>query len=235
MYATLLKQMDNQQIVATHNAATLSVGAWGLIVEENGSLLQNWIQGQEVLVDQRYPSNDIIDQRNGYQYFYHSHRHGSQEHGHLHLFYHATKSGQRRYINQNSKPWVRTAPSHLFAVGLDERGLPISIFTVNRWITEGHWFNAETVMNMVRGFDVQVNNEYSQSALWLTGFIGMYLPLIARLLQMRDEALSRACDQIGTPLPRLLNDQNMDVLSFLPIAWESDILSLEKEIERRGM
>lgn len=229
-YADLLKQQENIPLMALHRAATQSVIAWSKAVEDHGSLLQNWIQGQEVVTDQRYPLPDIVDRQRGYQFFYHAHRHGADEHGHLHLFYHATQSGRRRYVNNELHSWVKTAPSHLLAIGMDERGLPVSLFTVNQWITDGHWFDADTVMSMVQRFDMRIAGTYQHAAAWLTGLLGMYRPLILELLRTRDETLAKAGGQ-----PELLLNHDLDVLSYLPLDWEYDINTLEQEVGLRGL
>ena len=189
--ATLKGQTDEAMVLA-HAGAQRSVRAWGRAVSEHGSLLQSWIRGREVRVGERYPDPDITDRCNGSQFFYHSHRHGSLEHGHVHLFHHASISGRRRYVNGTRNPWKRSAPSHLFGIGLDSRGLPVSLFTVNLWVTDGYWFDAATTYAMARRFGVSGVDEHQASSEWLTGFVAMYLPLIGRLLQKRDETLARA-------------------------------------------
>ena len=41
---------------------------------------------------------------------------------------------------------TRPAPSPLLSIGLDARGLPVSIFTLNHWVAGGYWFDAATSM-----------------------------------------------------------------------------------------
>jgi len=82
-------------------------------------LIQNWIAGREVLEFEHYPPDDLVDVRKGSQFYYHAHRDGDQEHGHLHLFWHATATGRRRYLKPGQPRWNRTEPTHLFAISLD--------------------------------------------------------------------------------------------------------------------
>lgn len=178
---------------------------------------------------QRYPDPDVTDRRSGFQFFYHSHRHGAQEHGHVHVFYHATASGKRRYIGREKSPWQRTAPTHLFAIGLDNRGLPISLFCVNRWVTDGHWVDARTTHAIVKRLKVSHDSEFSDSADWITGFSAMYAPVIERLLAERDQVMA---GQKGS-LSDALNDQRIEVLCAVEIDWLRDIQNLEAELARR--
>jgi hypothetical protein len=211
-------------------AARDSVGGFAEATEKHGSLLQSWIQGSDVLAYEHYPPGDIVDLRRGSQFYYHSHRDGGTEHGHLHLFWHATASGRRRYVGRERSRWLRTSPSHLFAISLDARGLPLGLFTVNRWVTGGHWFDAATTLSFVDRFALGADVGHSHSIRWLTGFVRMYLPAIERLLLERDSRLSRRVDLVSA-----LRDRRLEVLSQSSIDWANDLDTLEAEAARRGL
>ncbi|MGE4049863.1 MAG: hypothetical protein AB7F38_02255 [Piscinibacter sp.] len=206
------------------------VAAFADATTASGSLLQSWIEGREVVEFDHYPPDDVVDFRNGSQFYYHAHRDGGREHGHLHLFWHATASGRRRYLRPGRPRWVRTAPTHLFAISLDARGLPVGLFTVNRWVTDGHWFDAPTTMSFVDRFAVDVVGGHAPSCRWLTAFVRLYRPLIEAILIRRDRRLARR--------PRLqdaLADHRLEVLSQQAIDWSADLDALEAEAARRGL
>ncbi|MDE2371914.1 MAG: hypothetical protein KGN16_23295, partial [Burkholderiales bacterium] len=165
----------------------------------------------------------------GSQFYYHAHRDGELEHGHLHLFWHATTSGRRRHFRPGRPRWSRTAPSHLFAISLDARGLPVALFTVNRWVTDGHWFDAATTMSFVDRFALDGIDAHRHSCRWLTGFVRMYRPVVDRLLIQRDSRLARRADQESA-----LRDHRLEVLSWIPLDWAADLDALEAEAARRG-
>ena len=172
----------------------------------------------------------MVDLPHGSQFFYHAHRHGGREHGHLHLFWHATASGRRLRFRPGQRRWVRGAPTHLFAISLDERGLPIELFTVNRWVTEGHWFDAATVLSFVDRFALDGVDGHALSCRWLTGFVRMYRPVIEDLLKKRDARLARQASPEAA-----LSDPRLEVLSRLPIDWAADLDALGAEAGRRGL
>lgn len=211
-------------------AARGSVSAFAEATASSGSLLQSWIEGRDVVEFEHYPPDEVIDARRGSQFYYHSHRDGDREHGHLHLFWHATASGRRRYARPGRPRWVRTAPTHLVAISLDARGLPVGLFTVNQWVTEGHWFDAATTMSFVERFELADVEGHATSCRWLTGFVRLYRPLIAHLLMQRDRRLARRADPA-----RALGDHRLEVLSQVPIDWAADLGALEAEVQRRGM
>lgn len=225
-----MRSLGDEEFSGVHAGAVASVQAWARAAEKCGSLLQCWIRGQDVVMGQRYPDPDVTDRRSGYQFFYHSHRHGVQEHGHVHVFYHATTSGKRRYLGREKTPWQRTAPTHLFAIGLDNRGLPVSLFCVNRWVTDGHWFDYRTTRSIVKRLKITHDSEFLESAEWITGFSAMYLPVIEKLLIERDLMIAR---QTGG-LSETLKDQSLEVFCAIEVDWLQDVQKLEAELARRN-
>jgi hypothetical protein len=196
-------------------AAQDSVAGFAQATQDHGSLLQSWVHGAAVREHEHYPADDVVDLRRGSQFYYHAHRDADAEHGHVHLFWHATASGRRRYARAGRQGWLRSAPTHLLAIGLDPRGLPVSLFTVNRWVSGGPWFDAPTTLAMARRFHVAADGEHAASCRWLNGFVRMYEPLIGELLAARDAALPLA-------------DERREVLSQVRIDWGRDLEALER-------
>ncbi len=224
------RQATDREVADALHAARDSVAAFGEVTAHSGSLIQSWIRRCDVVEFEHYPSGDVVDRRRGSQFYYHAHRRGDLEHGHIHLFWHATAGGRRRHLRSGRKSWTRTAPSHLFAISLDARGLPVGLFTVNRWVTDGHWFDAATTLAFVDRFAVQLGGTHARSARWITAFVRFYLPRIRVLLEQRDRRLARRRD-----LKRALADKNLEVLSLHALDWASDLDAIEAEAARRGL
>lgn len=213
---------------ADYAAAQRSVRAFARVTKKSGSLIQEWLDGASMVEFEHYPSDDIIDRRTGYQFYYHAHRHGSQEHGHLHLFWHATRSGRRRFLHPDRANWTRSSPSHLISVSLDARGLPLGFFTVNQWVTDGYWFDADFIIDIVDGFSVSHEKRHANSCAWLTGFIRMYRPLIGVLLRKRDARIAAQARA-----DRALQDRRLDVLSAVSVDWVSDLDAMDHALQSR--
>ena len=224
------RQASDEVFAVDLRQARDSVAAFSQATESSGSLLQSWIGGRPVVEFEHYPPDDVVDFRNGSQFYYHAHRDGDQEHGHLHLFWHATASGQRRYLRAGQPRWVRTAPTHLFAISLDARGLPVGLFTVNRWVTDGHWFDAATTLSFVDRFAVDEVEGHVASCRWLTDFVRFYRPLIEAILIKRDARLARQPDVVAA-----LDDHRLEVLSHVPIDWAADLDAIEAAAVQRSL
>lgn len=209
-------------------SARASLRAFTRVTRRSGSLLRSWVKNRAVVEYDHYPSNDVVDVRSGSQFFYHSHRSPQTEHGHIHLFWHATSTGKRRYFDNQRPRWSRSAPSHLIAISLDERGLPVSLFTVNLWVTDGYWFDAETTLKMIDRFRLDGVPGHLDSCAWITHFVRLYRPVVAELLLQRDRKMARYKD-----MDAALKNRKTEVISQIAVNWASDLDALEAEARRR--
>lgn len=121
-----------------------------------------------------YPEHDIVDAGTGYRYFYHSHPgpRARDEHGHFHLF--ARSPGQPKRF------------THLVAVSMSPRGLPLRLFTTNRWVTDEHWQPATVVRKLVARFAVTAPSRLAAVHRWLAALVRLFRPQIDALLARRD-------------------------------------------------
>lgn len=206
-----------------------SVDAFAAATSACGSLLQSWVQGEAVVAYEHYPPADVIDLRSGTQFYYHAHRTQGEEHGHLHLFWHATATGRRSWPRRGRPRWTRSAPSHMLALALDARGLPVKLFTTNRWVTEGHWFDAARTLACVDRCRPGPVSGHEHSCAWLGHFLSMYRPVIADLLARRDARLARSA--LSDPL----SDRRLETLSQRRVDWAADLDALAAEAARRGL
>lgn len=224
-----LRALSDRRLRVLQAAARASVAAFVRATTEHGSLIQSWVGGAKPAALEHYPPGGVVDCRRGAQFFYHCHRADGAEHGHLHLFWHATRSGRRRHW-RGQAGWGRSAPSPLLSIGLDARGLPVSIFTVNHWVAGGYWFDAATSLARVQRFALHEVAGHAASCAWVTAFVRLYEPLIARVLEARDRRLAR----LG-PAATVLADRRIEVLSSARLDWAADLNRLELELARRGI
>ena len=230
-----LRALSDSELIRLHDTARASLSAFRQATAIHGSLIQSWVRGASVVALEHYPAGGVVDRRRGSQFYYHSHRAESLEHGHIHLFWHATRSGRRRLLGRTragktSGDWIRGAPSHLVSIGLDARGLPVTLFTVNHWVTGGYWFDAPTTIARVRRFELCEVEDHADSCAWITAFVRLYEPLIARVLHARDRRLAR-----NAPLETALNDRRIEVVSHARLDWARDLQRLEDELSMRGL
>jgi hypothetical protein len=186
---------------------------------------------------QHYPDSDVIDTSSGYQYFYHSHspedRLDSPEHGHFHVF--ARLDGEKHVINEDAETKFlhdlradsagQSTTANLLCISLDAKGVPMSIFTVNRWVTGGHFLSASTTLALLKGFKVATPG-FEVVNQWLEAMLGLFWPQIVELLVQRDLRLLSLAETRRTK-DDLLEDHRIELLSDIAIDIDCSISLLD--------
>ncbi|MBI3144895.1 MAG: hypothetical protein HYZ18_06420 [Pseudogulbenkiania sp.] len=227
---------ENNSLRATlrHEAAAEILACYGVLAEQGKHLLWPLLDGSPVQWA-HYPESDAIDRRNGYQYFYHSHspddREGLGEHGHFHLF--ARVDNQQHELDftaeQNFLETVGggtpviASTINLLGISLDAKGVPTTLFTVNRWVTGDHLLSAAVTLPLLSRFKVDVK-EYDPVNQWLAAMVQLFWPQIEDLLLERDAKLIQLADL--TRNANLLDDETIEVLSSISIDLNEQVASL---------
>ena len=106
----------------------------------------------------------------------------------------------------------------------------MSSFSVNHWVTDGHWFDADTTLGMIRRFELKGITGHADSCDWLTAFVRLYEPVIARVLRSRDRRLA------AQPCPTAaLKDRRIEVVSMARLDCLADLNRIDLELKCRGL
>ncbi len=175
-----------------------------------------------------YPPKDRIDSSTGAQYFYHCHREDldTTEHGHFHCFL------RYKRIPKHIKPtpledwdlYIDNPYTHLVAIGMNQIGMPIRLFTVNRWVTSEIWYDAAHTLNFLKRFKMTLDNDPYWQILdkWVEGMLHLFSPQIYWLHQERDKIIQT--HQEITPNENIYLNKELEELSFIDI-------NLQKQVE----
>lgn len=176
-----------------------------------------------------YPDGDAIDPVSGYQWFYHSHspgdRPGAVEHGHLHLF--ARKPLWGRRLRSTSErafaalcgdPSAQPATRHLLAIGFDAKGLPISLMTLNSWVTGDLMLGADLSLALLSSLTLHTGHDEVDAVIECVA--RLCLAELAELMRRRDDTLR------SHPSPDKLHDDALELLSEIPIDLDARLAVL---------
>lgn len=183
-------------------------------------LLSGLLKGSAPQQWEHYPTDDAVDHTRGYQWFYHSHspedRPDSIEHGHFHLFArrslwesHSSSSAERKFRKLTCAKPSRANTRHLLSIGLNANGLPISLFTVNSWVTGDRMLSADLTKELVLAMRLRTRNPVVDAV--IESVIALCAQNIDTLLIQRDQTLTQ------WSRPGVLEDQRLEVLSEVPI------------------
>lgn len=180
---------------------------WLRLVERQGSLVHAFTAGDRPVQQRHYPLGDLVDPGSGTQCYYHCHR-GDGEHGHLHLF---------------RRPRSRRPLIHLIAISLDARGLPLALFSVNRWVSEDRWLPAAATLRLLEGVSLSGAGCDPHLGGWLVHFLCFYRPTLQAVLQQRDRRLR----QRAPSLAEALEARDLEIPSHVHIDWAADLAAAE--------
>jgi hypothetical protein len=179
---------------------------------------------------QHYPKGDIYDRDSGSQFYYHAHPKTNRpgEHGHFHTFLRA--SGMPKgmepvpYAGDAVWPLGADSLSHLVAISMDPKGVPIGLFTVNRWVTGDAWYAAADVNAMVDRFEIDHAQPSWPVNRWITAMVGLFRPLVKDLVVERD--LTMAAWQAARPGTDIYEDKSIEIVSVADISVARQISRL---------
>ncbi len=154
----------------------------------------------------RYPPGEVFDPTSGAHWFYHSHSTVEGEHGHFHTFV---------------RPDGPEGPTHhLIAVGVNPHGRLLRLFTVNQWVVDDDWLDADKTIDLLPRFDVHMPQPNYLVNRWLTAVITTYEPEISDLIRKRDNKLAARASHDAIDLR---TDRGLEVTSQLLIVDAPDL------------
>jgi hypothetical protein len=194
------------------------------------NLVGEVLRGQGEFVEyEHYPADDVLDADTHAQYYYHAHRGSEGEHGHFHTFLRAAgmPAGAAPVAYAGSEPWPAgdAALSHLIAISMDAYGLPIGLFTVNRWVTGDVWYPARDVIAMLDGFAIDHAKPSWPANRWIGAMLRLFRPQIEALLLARDAALAAWARR--HPGRDVFEDRELEIMSQAAISVEQQIAAVE--------
>ena len=179
------------------------------------------------------PAGDVYDQETHSQYYYHAHR--SAEHGHFHTFLREVGMPPGVQPVKQSEPDAMKQRddklSHLVAISMDKRGVPIGLFTTNRWVTGENWYAADDVAAMLECFVIDHARPSWPTNRWVTAMLRLFHPQIVALLHQRDAEVEKW--QERHPDEDVFEDRRLDLPSRIEISVDGQIRAIQAALEAR--
>ncbi len=182
-----------------------------------------------------YPSGDVYDDEFHAQYYYHSHRPESGEHGHFHTFIRAKGMPNSvkpiEYTGKAKRPTGKDAICHLIAISMDKPGQPMSMFTTNRWVTDETYYMSDEVIRLLDYFKIDHTFPCLATNQWITAMLVLFRPQIMALVKERDVIMkTRAASHPGVDI---YEDRDLDLITSLPINIDEQIENVGKALAAR--
>jgi len=121
--------------------------------------------------------------------------------------------------------------SHLVAISMDSRGLPIRLFTTNRWVTGETWYGAEDVVRMLDRFAIGTGEPSRPLNAWITAMFTLFRPQMHALLAARDAAIMTWRRRHRGRI-HVFEDRRLDVTSLTAIDIEDQMRRVGAALKR---
>jgi hypothetical protein len=115
--------------------------------------------------------------------------------------------------------------SHLVAISMDRFGVPLALFTTNRWVTAENWYVAEHVCAMVDRFQIDHAQPSWATNRWIGAMLRLFRPQIVELLRDRDAKVAGWRQE--HPEGDVFEDRNLDLPSLVEISLEQQIKAIK--------
>lgn len=185
-----------------------------------------------------YPDGDVYDPTSHAQYYYHAHSQELRggEHGHFHTFLRplGMPQGTRpAAVDDLETPkGENDALSHLIGISMDSQGIPIRLFSTNRWVTGETWYAAADVRRMVDCFIIDHAQPSWPVNRWVGAMLALFAPQIAVLLEARDR---RVAGWAAThPDRNVHEDRELEVTSVTAVSVDDQRAAVRTALDARG-
>jgi hypothetical protein len=206
---------------------------YAALAKRRQHLLDPLLNGEAPIQWHHYPEDDATDRTTGYQWFYHSHspedRPGAVEHGHFHLFARRSLWGRRlgSKTERQFAEMTRGQPSkadtrHLLSIGLNANGLPLSLFTVNSWVTGDRMLSATLTEELLGSMRLHTGHREIDGV--IESIIALCPEEIHETLDARDRSLATWTGE------NILTDERLEVLSETKIDIDSKLGSPQHQL-----
>ena len=230
-----LSALPNEQLQTMASAAFEIDECQRVLERASGNVVAELLNEVETFYEfDHCPPGDIYDLDSHSQYYYHAHREG--EHGHFHTFLReAGMPAGLEPVAQSEADFMRERDdrlSHLIGISMDANGVPLALFTTNRWITADHWYAAEDVIRMLDCFEIDHAWPSWPTNRWVTAMLKLFRPQIETLIRARDDAIADWRQRHPDADP--FEDRNLDILSWAEISVEKQTRAVLSELEARS-
>jgi len=216
--AQRLRELPRSGLRAMYAAAAEAIASLTAMAERGTNPTTEAINGAAVVEEwAHFPHSDVVDPATHSRYYYHAHSADERvpgEHGHFHTF-----------VRTANSAGSADAFAHLIGISTDASGGVFRLFTVNRWVTDETWFDAEVVCRLLDRFDLTNTDSSPDLNRWVQAIVRMFRPQIEDLIRARD--VSVAAFREAHPGEDVLEDRDLRVTSDMSVDFLEQIRAIE--------
>ena len=231
-----LAALPRERLERMEAAGAVVLECHRVLAKTGGNIVGELLRGVETFYEwDHYPAGDVYDHETHAQFYYHAHPQDLRggEHGHFHTFLRprGMPDGFRPAPLPDYAPPEdpNDALSHLIGISMDRYGVPIRLFSTNRWVTGETWYAADQVVQMVDRFEIDHAQPSWPVNRWITAMVRLFHPQIVGLVRARDEAVDAWAAR--HPDRNVHEDRELEITSVLDIDVDAQIRGVGRALE----
>jgi len=237
---TDLSKLTDDEVRALAQAGAEVFECFRILAKSGDNLVGELLRNTGTFYEwDHYPKGDVYDQETHSQYYYHAHPAEERpgEHGHFHTF--LRPKGMPEGISPaplaDYKPPEDPddALSHIIGISMDNQGIPIRLFTTNRWVTGEIWYEAADVERLIEHFEIDLAQPSWPVNRWISAMVQLYRPQIAELVRARDVTLGEWARK--HPDRNAYEDRDLEVTSSMEISVDDQLAAINALVEERNL
>ncbi len=210
-----------------------------VLAKTSHNIVGEVIKGEETFFEwDHYPKGDVYDHETHSQFYYHAHPQELRggEHGHFHTF--VRPLGMPAGILPAPLPGLELpdgdndALSHIIGISMDPQGVPIRLFTTNRWVTGEVWYGGADVRAIVELFAIDLAHPSWPVNRWITAMVRLFQPQISELIEARDRRVAGWA--ASHPGEDVYEDRNLEVTAALDISIDDQVAAARTALEAKS-
>lgn len=197
----MFNTLPKEQIEKMVNAAQVVSETMRVLQKSDTNVVGQILQTSDHFYQwEHLPPDDVYDQHSHSQYYYHAHAKSEEgnnlhddEHGHFHTFIRGKgmPDGIRPLNLKDYDPTtdISDINTHIIGIGMNNNGIPIRLFTTNRWVSGETWLKAEDIIQLLDNYEIDDTRPSWALNLWITNMIILFSPIIEKLVLERDATI----------------------------------------------
>lgn len=233
----LFAALPRQTLLGMRDAGERVLECLRILNNTDDNIVGELIKNVETFYEwNHYPDGDIYDSITHSQFYYHAHPPEERpgEHGHFHTF--IRPKGMPEDIKPAPVPDYEAPEdpddnlSHIIAVSMDGAGLPIKLFTTNRWVTGEVWYTASDVHRLINLFHIDHAQPSWPVNLWISSMVQLFDPQVRALVNRRDQVITEWAE--NHPGASVFEDRELEVTSECDIDIDAQRMAVEKALKQ---
>ena len=122
--------------------------------------------------------------------------------------------------------------THLIAVSMNPQGLPICLFSTNRWVAGETWYRADDVCALIDRFDIDHARPSWPVNSWISAILQLFHPQAMALIRARDERMKEWGGR--KPDQNAFEDRELEITAALDISIDDQMAAVQAALAAKG-